>query len=323
MTFRFRNVFFWFAVAAGSASGQQIDYFPLQPGNQWIYRLGGTFSGPTFGTTLTLEILRSGEFNGRTYSLLHGLPQRDYWLRSDADGSVLSYDPDQNKESVWYLFQSPEGQVYETTLPYCCGRAAVRSTSAKYDGPLGTFDSALEMTYPGVFQVGLVRDLFLPYIGMVYRDQNTGGPSHATYDLIYARIAGVTVVSEKEVAFGVSLDRTVYDSAATKMTVRITLRNTQDQPLTLMFGSGQIYEIVLKNEAGDIVYRWSDGKVFTQALISQSFGPGEKNYAVIVPLVDKAGKPLASGKYTAEGWLATIGSRSFSASVGFEVKIML
>jgi hypothetical protein len=46
-----------------AASAQQPDYFPLQAGNQWIYRAGGTRAA----SALVVEITQSQVFNGQTY----------------------------------------------------------------------------------------------------------------------------------------------------------------------------------------------------------------------------------------------------------------
>src|ERR1035437_2643167 len=133
---------------------------------------------------------------GVAYFLLNGFPQQDYWLREDAKGSVLQYDPSQAMEKLWWAFNSPPGQQYSTDLPgTCCRVAMVASRGAAYKGPLGTFDSALQISYPGVFQVGIMQETFLPGIGLALRTQAAGGPSYGSWELIYARAGGVTVDS--------------------------------------------------------------------------------------------------------------------------------
>ena len=94
----------------------------------------------------------------------------------------------------------------------------------------------------------------------------------------------------------------------------MTLRVVQDQPLNLTFGTSQLYDLVIRNANGDAVYRWSDGKAFAQIVQTVPFGPGEKNFTVVANL----GFP--PGKYTAEGYLTTSGTKSYTATVGFEIK---
>jgi len=302
------------------------DYFPLHVGNQWVYRGAGSRGE----TTLVLEITATGQFNGRTYWLLHGLPDRDYWLRMDESGTLLAFDRERNQEEVWYAFQAPEGEVYRTALPgNCCSSAVISARRAKYKGPIGEVDYALEVGYPGVFQVGIERELFLPYIGMVHRRQATGGPTYATYDLIYSRTGGVTVVAEPELSFSLTVDRSIYTAdlmppvdprrAIPVMTARLTLRNTTPDPVDLTFPTGQSYDLVLRNEKGDVVFRWSEGKAFTEAVRKESFR-GERNWVILVALAGRDERPLPQGKYIAEAWLTTTGPRAYAASVGFEIR---
>jgi len=169
--------------------------------------------------------------------------------------------------------------------------------------------------------------MFLPHIGMVYRLQNIGGPGIATYDLIYARVRGVKVVSGPEVTFSLTLDRAVYVSdlptppgPVPTMTARMTLRVVEDQPLALTFNTGQLYELLIRNAGGDVVYRWSDGRAFPQLVQTIPFGPGEKNFVIVTNLGTDASTSFPPGKYTAEGYFTTAGAKSYSASVAFEIK---
>ena len=300
------------------------DYFPLAPGNAWIYRGGGVWTG----TFLTLEITQTQVFRGNRYFLLHGFPQQDYWLRETANGSVVAYDPAQSAEKLWWAFQSPLGQQYTTFLPgVCCGVAVVNSRKATYKGPVGEFDNALEILYPGVFQVGIARELFLPDIGLVYRNQATGGPSYGSWDLLYARVGATTVSAAPELSFRLTLDNSIYTAnmmppvpaPAPVMTARITLRNT-GEPITLIFPSGQTFDFEIRNDKGALVYRWSDGQAFTMVFRTETFGPGEKNFTIQAGLAGADKNPLPQGKYVAEGWLTTQGVKVYDASVGFEIR---
>jgi hypothetical protein len=312
-------------LASAIAFAAGPDYFPLSVGNVWIYQDGGAGAD----SILQLEITKAAVFNGKVYHLLQGLPQKDYWLRMDDNGSLLAYAPDLNEEKLWYAFWTPLGQEYSTSVPgVCCARAAITSRNARHKGPIGEFDWALEIRYPGAFQAGIDRELFLPYVGMIYRYVATGGPTFATYDLIYARLGGVTVVSAPELTFSLTLDHSIYTAnlmppieprtAIPLMTARLTLRNTA-QPIQLTFPSGQSYDFVIRNEKGEILYRWSDGKAFTLAIRSEVFGPGEKNFLIQVRLGSDV-RPFPQGRYLAEAWLTTMGSKVYAASLAFEIR---
>ena len=183
-----------------AAWGAEPHYFPLGLGNLWVYETGGT----RCCTPLVLEITQTADFNGNTYFLLHGFPRGDHWLRTGDDGSLLAYDPERNEEKLWYDFQAPVGEVFDTAIPYCCGQAVTISRNAQYSGPTGELDNALEMGYPGVFQIGISQDLFLPDVGLGRRIENTGGPSVATYELVYARVGGETFGSGDALASGIT-----------------------------------------------------------------------------------------------------------------------
>jgi hypothetical protein len=316
-----------FPIARRSCAGcEPRDYYPLVVGNTWIYRGGGIWTG----TFLTLEITQSQVINGEAYFLLHGFPQQDYWLYEDDNGSMFAYDPCVAAPKLWWAFQAPPGQEYTTFLPgVCCGRAEVNSRNATYQGPIGQFNNALEILYPGVLQFGMVRELFLPEMGLVYRNQATGGPSYGSWDLIYARVGAMTVHSASELSFGVALDNSVYAVnmmppipvlvVASQMTVRITLRNSA-QPIVLTFPTGQTFDFEIRNDRGKVVYRWSDGMAFTQVFRTETFGPGEKGFVIQARLAGTDRNPLPQGKYIAEGWLTTQGGKTYDATVGCEVR---
>ncbi|MCS7316464.1 MAG: BsuPI-related putative proteinase inhibitor, partial [Bryobacterales bacterium] len=181
---------------------------------------------------------------------------------------------------------------------------------------------------PGAGEAGIERELFLPYIGMVHRSQKAGGSARATYDLIYSRTGGVTVLSAPELSFALVIDRAVYSAnlmppvdparAVPVMTARLTLRNTTGVPLELVWPSGQRYDLQIRNERGELLWRWSDGKAFILLFSQESF-TGERNYVELIRLGDGIGRPWPAGRYVLEGWLATQ-PKLFTASVAFEIR---
>jgi hypothetical protein len=112
-----------------------------------------------------------------------------------------------------------------------------------------------------------------------------------------------------------SLDRAIYASAdAPTLTARLTIRNAASNPVTLTFLSGQIYDLEIRNDKGDVVYRWSTGKVFPQIVLDDVVDD-EKDYWIEAPL---AGLP--TGNYVAQAWLAVDGPpESYSASASFRI----
>lgn len=131
---------------------------------------------------------------------------------------------------------------------------------------------------------------------------------------------GAVAVSPPELQFSITLDRATYTANMTAlMTARLTLRNTTDKPVRLAFPSGQRYDLELKNERGDVVCRWSDGKAFPMMVSAETIEPGERHYVITVRLADKAGKPLPPGSYVAEAWLTTMEPRTYVTTAGFRI----
>ena len=302
------------AACAFLARAQQPDYFPLNPGNIWIYRCAGACGAQS---TVTVQIGPAQDFGGVTYSQLQGWFGKDYWVREDENGSVWAYDTDAKQERLWYAFQTAEGDTYNESIPSgCCGRATIHSKSAHYDGPVGSFDNALEIQYPGVFQVGIYREIFLPYVGLIARAEAAGGPAVRNYDLIYSRLGGVTVVSQPELSTGLALDHAVYTrSASAALTARLSLRNSTIDPVTLTFPTGQIYDLEIRDDQGNVVFLWSKGRIFPQ-LVSTVDIQDEKDYIITAPVGN-----LAAGKYVVQAWFTVDGPpRAYSAAARFEIK---
>jgi hypothetical protein len=305
-------------LACLSASGS--DYFPLAIGNQWVYRITG--GSPS---AIVIEVLSARVEGDSTYFLVHGFLAEDVWLRADGDGNVFRFAPDERAETLLYVFGLAEGEEYRTSIHGCNPSARIDSKAAHYEGPIGMYDNALHLAYTNACNyAGLFDETFVPGIGMVQRGDTAVGQFQ--YNLVYARV-GATVIAGPEVAFGLVLDRAAYVSNLREpservplMVARLTIRVTQSEPLRLVFPSGQIYEFVIRQENGDIVYRWSNGKAFSAVVQEVLFGPGEKNWAITVELGDANGNPFPPGHYLAEAWLTTQGPTAYSTKIAFEVR---
>ena len=288
-------------LAAAAAFGQIPDYFPLELGNVWIYRNVGRGEALT-----TVEVTRAGNFKGVTYYLLTEYRAGQYWVRNDGAGRVYQYDETAGEEKLWYDFSRQEGETYLTALPTCCGRARVVSTNASKTVALGAFEKAFhQITYPGVFQIGITDEDFLPYVGLVYRGENTGGPSFRSSDLIYAKISGVTVLNAGGLGFGV---------ARAKDYVRIFVNNNTGAPRRVIFPSGQTYEVTLHDADGKVLYRWSDGKAFTLAVRAVDLAPGETSWPVPIPQIADAVSLTVELSTVGPGFTSTIPLETGSSS---------
>ncbi|MCX7597700.1 MAG: BsuPI-related putative proteinase inhibitor [Armatimonadetes bacterium] len=57
--------------------------------------------------------------------------------------------------------------------------------------------------------------------------------------------------------------------------LRLLVRNDGDEPVELKFPSGKTYDFFLRDVARRLIWRWSDGRVFTMAIVERTLSPGE------------------------------------------------
>lgn len=307
------------SLAASASSTFAQDYFPLHVGNQWIYATT-TFGRTTF---LSIDIPRTETAGDRTYAVVRGFEEGPALLRGGDDSTLYRYNAESGREEVWAAFATKEGDSYETAINPCTRRAVVESRSGKASVPAGEFTNTFSVRYPAAncADAGLTNDAFAPYIGLVERTSTTiAGPRRM--QLIYARVGGVTVLSQPEVAFTLTLDQSVYE-VGKAATARLTLRNSSPRPLILDFSSSQRYDIVIRDDSGKEVFRSSAARTYLQVLGREEIAQGERNYIELVTLAGLDGQPLPAGRYTMEAWIAPApGSQRprFAATVGFEIR---
>ncbi len=317
----FISKIFTLAVFATGLACAQDNYFPLHVGDQWVYRTAGAGSAQP----VVLEVVGAQDLNGYTYYLTTGFGIDTVYLRVSNDGVLYSYDPVARIESTWVDFSAAEDGSYKTSIDSCSPQATIQSKSYKADLPIGSFANLFRVTYtPSCADAGIQEELYLPYIGLVRRTRTTfAGPR--ILELIYARIAGVTVVGAPETAFALTVDKSVYIVSGANplpvlpMLARLTLRNTSGIPLALTYPSGQEFDFVLRNAKGDIVYRWSSDKGFTQGVRLEDFS-GERNRAVSIPLTDANGALLPPGNYVLEASMTALPPAAFKAQVGIALR---
>jgi len=84
----------------------------------------------------------------------------------------------------------------------------------------------------------------------------------------------VVLEPNQEEGLTLTLTHTEPLKARAPVTWTVQVRNAGQDPVTLMYGSGQRGEVVLAQGTTER-YRWSRGKTFTQALSEMSVAPGQ------------------------------------------------
>ncbi|ABN52424.1 MAG TPA: hypothetical protein DEF39_08810 [Hungateiclostridium thermocellum] len=135
-------------------------------------------------------------------------------------------------------------------------------------------------------------------------DPKTGVTYGELAALIYNTAQAVTKENQanvQPVAENKFETRGTYEIKDDKVVFNFELVNHYKETKELMFGSGQQFELTITDEKGNEVYRYSDGKFFTLALIMKTINPGESiKWQDEWDMKDKDGNKLTSGKYKAK-----------------------
>lgn len=90
------------------------------------------------------------------------------------------------------------------------------------------------------------------------------------------------------------------DVGSAVITVTVTAENTGSEPVDLTFPNSQVVEVVAERD-GDRVWRFGEGRMFTQALRTETVGAGERLTETITwPTPD-------AGAYDLRAWLCAKG----------------
>lgn len=281
---------------AAALSAQTL-YLPLDEGNIWVY--GGTRG------TFTVEVGASAVFHGQQYRSVRGLfGSGEAWLRNDGEGRVLLWDERAGQELVILDAAAPEGVPWATWADPCNRHARIETRNGRYEGPVGQFDNVLRIRYQAgpCLDAGLEIEEWLPWVGLLRRVQSSiAGPQE--YELVYARLGGVTYVRAPMTGFGLALM-----PVAGRVLAFMTLRHTLDWPLILNFSSSQRFDLSIYDSQGAEVYRWSRGKAFL-AVMGREEVRGEKTWVAELPLAD-----LPKGDYAVRAWLTPLEGHIWTAS---------
>lgn len=148
------------------------------------------------------------------------------------------------------------------------------------------------------------------YMKEIAKGRDTGvfdPKANVTYGEAATLIVNVEKAIENEleannpIAKGKFETKADYEIKDDKVIFNFELMSHYTESKELQFGSGQQFELVVTDEKGEEVYRYSDNKAFTEALVLKTLKPGESiKWQDEWNKTNKEGKKLTTGKYTAE-----------------------
>lgn len=296
-------------------------YLPLRVGNQWTYRVDNRNATATYRT---VTVSRTEAINGQTYFDYGGR-----CLRSDEQGRIYELNG-----AGEFLFLDP------TAMPDPSARLRVRSRGVPVVTAAGIFENVIEFEEPpgGLAQnqstfalgVGLVRSSTSLIAG------SSGGFAEGL-ELVHARLDDGRVISAPEVSVALALERSevrVVEGEVTNcalpcyfvacfgadppgtfkpcLRARITLNNHTAEPLAWTSPTAEPFDILLADEAGNVVFRYSEGRMPKPGPVDREFAPGETNFWVQLPLYSEPNVPLATGRYRVTGLMEGGDGRSYT-----------
>jgi hypothetical protein len=293
------------ALALCASAAFAADYLPLQQGNTWSYR------DPATGQTFTVRAgTQLATLDGKTYHRLSGYVERDLWARTLDTGTLVYLDEEAGAERVLTSFEKVEGGWAEAPFRGCEHESQVEGKGDGYKGRQGVFADAVTLSYRtfSCADTGIVSEVYAPNVGMLRRTvQTIAGPR--VLELVEARVGGFSFTAAPAAVFASSMEHAPEGGLMAKLRLAVE----SGEALDLMYPDSQDYDIVIWDETGRQVYRWSDGKAFAQAARWVTVvGRRSHDVAIETPTM------LDDGRYLMEAWVTAGPSRrSFAAMTPF------
>ena len=125
--------------------------------------------------------------------------------------------------------------------------------------------------------------------------------------VIFLVFSCLSIPAERDLTVSVLVGKRVF-KLGEPIPIEIRVHYSGEKPLILKFSTAQRYDFQIEQEGGEILWRWSEGRMFAQVLGQLVLGPDsqEIHYQAVMQ------RHLRPGRYRVRGLLTTR-SRSFSA----------
>jgi hypothetical protein len=280
------------------------DFLPLETGNTWTYR--NRVTGASFTMRVGVPVI-SGD---KVYYSLQGYVRSNLLVRLDEQQNTLVYlDNDTNRERPLLSFTPMQGPWLDAPLRPCEQESQTQERRTAYSGPAGEFRDSLVVRFRSFScaDAGVEVEQFAENIGMLRRvEQSIAGPQQ--YDLVYARVGKMMMHALPAGLFSVTVDQA---NGSGQLTAVLRMR-LNGAPLKLRFPTSQEYDVVLRDEAGQKLWAWSDGRFFSQADQERLYS-GDWMTTVSIPLPPGIANTQPRN-YTVHAWLTTDAPARFAAT---------
>ena len=310
------------SVAAGS-------YFPIQPGNHWVYEKQRP-SGPTTWEVTVSETGASAP--QRLYDTMLGYFPGPRQVRVDTEDNVFEWSGDGLHEGLWYPLGAPIGTRWDVRLapvplaspfPDCVtgSKLVLASRGDALQVPAGEFQNVIRVDWTSpCADAGITSEWFAPGVGLIRRDETTfAGP--VSSELVRAelgskglpRAAYAATLGLDQVRYVNNLMPPVGPDAIPTARGYLEVRNFSAVPLDLTFSGCKSVAIEVRDEAGAVVAqgRGDDGGCCTCASsVHITVQDGAITVPFAVQLAGPGAAPLPDGSYSLSATLESLGSET-------------
>lgn len=280
-------------------SAQANDYFPIQSGDT------ATYANVTFGqeAAAAIEVAVTAQSGRHWKQVNHFLGQQSVWLWSQPDSNKLYLFDPQAGPQLLIDFDAAAGTQFSARLSACDQQARVAEKTAYLPAGNGGFYDVIRVEFSGPCQLGGISSAwFARDLGLV-QWQSAGyfvGAAVPTYRLQQAQLQGVMYPETPGLSYSVELPSAAVELTETaSLPVYLTLTNATTSPLQLQFASMQHFDVELSDQQGQLLYRWSDGKFFAQALNTVTLEAGHsRRFGTRLALSEPQLAGVTAGSYT-------------------------
>lgn len=232
----------------------------------------------------------------RLYSDFAGLGP--VWVSSPANSEVVELQLVNTNQRIRFDLSAPVGRSFNINLDECAKTAKIASKTDTLTTDAGTFKNVVTVNFSGrCADGGLGHISFAPGVGIVeYSHGNIAGP-------VIHRLAAAHIGDKHYPTLGLSVNadvptaRIFVANGISYASAVFTVKNNGEQPLPLTF-NGKDHDIVLLDNNGVEINRYSNGRLYTMGIINTTLAAGgQYRYFARMPLVNSAGVNLDVGSY--------------------------